>query len=526
MVMIVLKRAFIDFCYRFEMGLLAKGLKKSLQNQYYGKGKIKQKSFLFVILPGDRRTTLVSLFLARGLATAGNYVNFLICDGMPACELKTYLNQDISKSGFANGQIDDFCKSCVSPVVKQLSAEFPHNTFGLSYFEQTCSSASSKRMSAAIEKSASSGAIRYNTHVKGVDDKYIDIDDQFMKSSDYSARALIQAIKHTKADAVISHHGIYVPMGVLPVICNDLKIEYHSWNFAYKANHIIIGKGDTYHRTILKIDEIDLNKRISDDEIEDAKRLLEKKIAGLENWLTFYDQEKSAEGKGAASRQSGYHLILTNVAWDAQIFDGDELPYESQYDWLFSIVSHVQKNQDIKIKIRVHPAEKTHPIKTRVTIRDVLTTRFPDLGKNVEILDEPDDPSSYDLMAGAICIHTYASKVAIEAAALGYPVTIAGEGWARNKNIGTEINHKDELLKILSHKEFLFSDQKNQTKNALKFFLLLNDKMTVPLNLFNKNIFRRSIVSRLFLLDYKKLSSRNAHHESAANFFKGDDNAT
>ena len=521
-----LKKAFIDLCYRIELKLLTKRIKKSLQHRGHNNGKNVLKSYLFVILPGDRRTTLVSLFLARGLIKAGSNVNFLICDGMPACELKTYLNQDIRKSGFASGQIDDFCKSCISPVHKQLSAEFPHNTHRLSYFERMSDSKLNKRINKAVEKSASSGAIRYNTHVKGIDDKYIDEDEQFIKSAHYSARALIQAIKQTNADAVISHHGIYVPMGVLPVICDELKIEYYSWNFAYKADHIIIGQGDTYHKTILKINEVELKKRISDDDLEDGKRLLDKKIAGSENWMTFYDQEKLAEKNEVGYTQSGYHLILTNVAWDAQIFDSDELPYESQYDWLFCIVSHVQKSQDIKVKIRVHPAEKTHPVKTRVTIRDVLTSRFPDLGDNIEILDEPNDPSSYDLMGGAICIHTYASKVAIEAAAFGYPVTISGEGWARNKNIGIDISQKDELLKIFSQRQFLVSDQRNKTVNALKFFLLLNDRMTIPLNLFNKNIFRKTILSKLFLLDYKKLFSTKDHDKRAANFFTGDDNAS
>lgn len=518
--MIISKKSFIRFCYSFELSFLTKKLKKSLQNQRLTYEKEEQCSFLFVILPGERRTTSVSLHLARGLAESGFKVDFLICDGMPACELKTYLNQDISKSGFASEQIDDFCRNCIKPAVQHLTSEFSKNTYLMSDFAVGDSGKLSQRLKAEIKRSAASGAIRYNTHAKGVDNKYIEVDEPFFRSAEYSAHAFVEAIKKIGSKIVISHHGIYVPTGLLPVICEELNRDYFSWNFAYKADHILVGQGDTYHKTILKINEQDLQNSISDEQLIDAKDLLAKKISGLESWVTFYDQEKFAKDKSHFNGSQNYHLVLTNVAWDAQIFDGENLPFKSQYDWLFSIISYAQQNKDINIKIRVHPAEKNHPIKTRVTIREVLMSHFSVLGDNIEIFDQPSDPSSYDLMGDAICVHTYASKVAFEAAALENLVTVAGEGWARNKNIGIEINERKELFEILSQKQLFVSDQQKKIKNALKFFLLLNESMTMPLNLFNKNIFRKFVVSRLFLIDIKKMIFAKPDSGDAINYFR------
>ena len=471
----------------------------------------KKKTFMFVLLPSDYKILLTNVFYAKVLHQLGHNINFVICDGLEACELTTYLNMTPQQLIDINVR-KSFCRNCSSGAYKKVNDAFPGEVFNLSEFSSEAEESKSsvvfdKETEKEIALCFKSGSVRYNAHVPGFDDQFFDTDKVYETAAQKSYLRLKKAMKTLKPDVVVGHHGIYVPMGLLPIICRELELEYLCWNFSYRDRTVLFSHKDSYHRTLPKLTIDDIKEDMNLEIIVDKSRInnyLTDKLKGSTDWVSYYDnsdQSDKSQLHAITKKYKFIHAILTNILWDAYVnqFNG-ELPFEDQMHWLLHLIELAKDYPTHAFVIRVHPAEVNHPIKTRVKIQDLLKRLNIPLADNVFILSANSNISSHELIRVSRICHVFSSKVGLEAVLMHKPVTVSGDAWIRNKQIGYDISTVDELEKIIKNLDY-FELTEQQLENAYLFAEYFFNYKSVFLPVLNKNLFAKEHWKRLTTLE-------------------------
>ena len=47
---------------------------------------------------------------------------------------------------------------------------------------------------------------------------------------------------------MITHHGIYIPQGIIPIISKKQKIPFYVWQPGYRQNSLIVTKNKNVHK--------------------------------------------------------------------------------------------------------------------------------------------------------------------------------------------------------------------------------------------------------------------------------------
>ena len=474
----------------------------------------RKKTYLFVLLPGDYNTLVANSFFMKFLQEQGNNIHALICDGLPACELTKIQNTKPSDLIDQNKR-SLFCKDCSKHIAPLLS-----NYVGCKIHKLSDCSMNSNAINDfchdeflsddSFKVSYLAGSVRYNAHIPNWDDCFVDNADVFKTAAREFISKFEALLVSVKPDVVISHHGIYVPMGLVPLMCRKYKIRYTCWNFAYRTKTVLFSHSDSYHKTIPKlsikavINELDVGL---EDAVEIVSKFFSEKLNGGTDWIAYYDKTdpKLLNKNTDYSAYENVHLILPNIAWDAFINQfNTELPFGDQIEWILHFIKLAHHRPKDKFIIRVHPAETKHPIRTRVSLIDLVKKQNIFLPDNVEFIS-PDDPiSSHDLIHVADCCHVFASKVGLEAALMGKLVTVSGDAWIRNKQIGIDIKRRTELEElVLRQKNFKQTQQ--QKDNAFLFAYYLFEKRCVEISALNPKLFSNQRLMKQKLFEPSKL---------------------
>lgn len=276
----------------------------------------------------------------------------------------------------------------------------------------------------------------------------------FLVAAHLSHAAAAKLVAREGYDAVVLHHGIYVPQGPVLAAARDKGVRIVSWNVGYRRRSFVFSHGDSYHFTMIdeppeRWEGLDL----SDAWRAELTRYLDSRRHGDQDWIVFgrnarFDAPAYLRERGVALDRPIF-LALTNVAWDAQLHYPTN-SFASMGEWLVETVKWFAARPELQLVIRVHPGEITGSMPAREKAADILAAAFPALPANVLVVG-PDDPiSTYALIEAARATIIYATKAGIEVAASGRPLLVAGDAWTRGKGISVDADNADDYRRRLA----------------------------------------------------------------------------
>ena len=102
-------------------------------------------------------------------------------------------------------------------------------------------------------------------------------------------------------------------------------------------------------------------------------------------------------------------------------------------------------------------------------VKNEILKVFPNLPKNIIIIDSSEIISTYKILDECNAILTYGTKMDIEYSARGFPVIAAGEALTKNKNLVFEPKDIEEYYLLLDKLPFTNKLDKKTHINAKKF---------------------------------------------------------
>jgi hypothetical protein len=243
-------------------------------------------------------------------------------------------------------------------------------------------------------------------------------------------------------DAIVAHHGIYVPQGLWVAAAQQAGRRVVTWNPGYRRNSFVLSHGDTYHRTMITEDPaLWADTPIEENDRAALIRYLDDRRRGSGDWISFGSGENSvyAESLRRLGLDPGKPTILalTSVTWDAQLhYDSNAFP--TQMAWVDATIDAFRGRGDINLIFRIHPAEVTGNIPSEQRLGDYIAAHYPDLPDHVAVVPPSDPTNTYALIEGADTAIIYSTKTGVEIAARGIPVVVAGEAWIRGKGFSLD----------------------------------------------------------------------------------------
>ena len=427
------------------------------------------KVLLATVTGGDIRSTRVESLLAAALTLRDAEVHVLLCDAsMPACAL---CNSDLypDEEQFAKtGPVPLHCAACFEPA-RDLYASMGVAVHRYSELVTAEAAAEAARIAATIDladvasythdgvtvgEHAYAGALRYFARGTLRDDA----------TSEVVLRRYLEAALRTRAatdrllgdggfEATVSHHGIYVPHGVVGEVSRRRGVRVVDWDVAYRKGRFLFSHNDTYHHTLMD-EPTEAWEDIPwtaarDRELDDYLR---SRWSGTNDWVSFNRQPELA--LDAISAETGVDFskpvvgMLTNVMWDAQLhYPANAFP--GMLDWALRTIEYFATRPELELVIRVHPAELTGFIRSKQFFVDAVVDAFPTLPSNVHVIGPESRISTYVLAEQCNAVLIYGTKTGVELSAAGIPVVVAGEAWVRNKGITEDARSADDYFAIL-----------------------------------------------------------------------------
>lgn len=417
---------------------------------------------------GYDHARVLDTVLAQALDLRGAEVEVLLCDGaIPACQMM--------KSGRATpeqlgaGQPIPYCGKCLSRGRSGFEAlGFPIRLLGhyLTQEDRTLALETAQTMPAdalrAFEQHglpvgdhAHAGALRFfargdlegEVHGEAVLRRYL-------QAGLLTVAGMRRLIESRGYDILVANHGIYVPQGMICEVARSMGVRVVTYNPAYRKHSFVFSHDQSYHFTMLDEPaehwrELEMTPRI----VEDTRRYLHSRRFGSNDWIWFHDQPR--EDIAPVLREAGadpdkpYVALLTSVVWDAQLhYKANAFP--NMVDWLKQTVAYWARRQDdLQLVIRVHPAEVRGAVPSRQKAADEIAQAFPELPKNVFVLEPENQASTYALCENADAVVIFNTKAGVEMSAMGVPVIVAGEAWIRGKGFAADVSSPEDYFNRL-----------------------------------------------------------------------------
>ncbi len=281
---------------------------------------------------------------------------------------------------------------------------------------------------------------------------------RYLVASLKTAMAMRGMIAAQRPDVVVTHHGIYVPQGIVAAAARAAGARVVAWNPAYRKHCFLFSHGDTYHHTMM--DEpvgIWADRPLTEAQDTTIRSYLDSRWQGAEDWISFHKtpdfgltRDIAALGMDPAKPLI---LALTNVFWDAQLhYPANAFP--SQRAWLLRTIAWFADHPELQLVIRVHPAELTGSPASRQLAADVIAEAYPTLPANVRVVPPESAISTYDLARLCDSAIIYGTKTGVELTSVGKPVIVAGEAWIRNKGLTHDAQSVDGYEALLARLPF------------------------------------------------------------------------
>jgi hypothetical protein len=274
---------------------------------------------------------------------------------------------------------------------------------------------------------------RYHLRLR-LDDSHVPVYQRYLRSAVMLHQAFSKLIDTFEFERFLIFNGRYVTFNVPLKLVERRAIPFASYEFS-EQDRIFLVKND------VSVMWNDVNAKFGEwlktaaavpqlrEEVEKFMDVRKQRVVA--NYL---DLNQSFE-------MGDVDLVaFTNVVWDSAAFERDTL-FTNQYVWITEIIEFARANPDLKVAVRIHPAEvNTLYNKTREKFSDFLTNSGLLIPSNVVVIRPEDRRNSYGLMRKAKVVTAYTSSIGLEAALEGKAVVIAG--WSHYAREGITLNPK------------------------------------------------------------------------------------
>lgn len=461
-------------------------------------------------VPAFRNSLLLDSALAAALTLRGARVDTLICDRVLDACFNCKFTRMTSSQNFLTGtwrEIDTMCDRC-----DRNSQVFTSNiTTTLSYSEFTTSADKSEvaefvsrvdlRNLRAVEfdgvnvgEHAFAGVARFfATGEPQSEATYEVAAKHFLSAACQTALICRRLIEQRQPDVVVLHHAIYVPQGVICEVAQRMGVRVVSWTPSYRAGTFIFSHDDTYHRTMLRDDSKDWKHRdLSLEQRIELVTYLKSRETAKNDWIWFNADSANLSPELSQVRASGSFeavvSVFPNVYWDAQIHFSNSV-FDGLMDWIRETIQLASLRPKVAFLIRAHPAEVTGMMPSRHRLIDAIRDEYPSLPANVHLIPSEDETSSYKLANFSDAVIVYGSKMSIELAALGKPVVVCGDAWARGRGFTFDVVHRGKYLSCVDQAlaSGLSGDDSERTDLAQRFAYHFFFRRMIPFEVAYRN---------------------------------------
>jgi len=453
---------------------------------------------------GYGAVTALEGLLGIALTARRATIEYLLCDGIlpacQACESSWYPNE---KRFALKGPSRAHCRSCYGPAAAAFSAlGLPVHQYSGFLTEGDHRAADSFASGAAtglnpqarfdvhaLREHALAGTLRFYARGEMASPLAASVHKRYLKASYLTALVVQRIIEDRGYDVVVTHHGIYVPQGIVAEVARSCGKRVVTWHMAYRKKSFIFSHNDTYHHTMMSEptgvwEEIPWNES-RDKEITDY---LKSRAYGTSDWIHFHRkvEDDFAEIQKSLGLRPDLPVVglLTNVVWDAQLhYPANAFP--DMLVWLFETIEYFKKRQDLQLVIRVHPAELRGTVVAMQRVVDEIRNRFPVVPSNVFVVP-PDSPiSTYALSSRCNAVLIYGTKTGVELASFGTNIIVAGEAWSRNKGFTIDVSSPEEYFSVLDTLPLASGMSEAQVLRARKYAYHFFFRRMIPVDAVN-----------------------------------------
>ena len=176
-------------------------------------------------------------------------------------------------------------------------------------------------------------------------------------------------------------------------------------------------------------------------------------------------------------------VLLTNLTWDTSALNKD-VGFESMFDWLSRTIDHYYNEPNHQIVIRTHPAEGHADTFARgcESVSGLISQKYPKLPSHIRVVSGKEEHSSHTLAELADNIVVYTTTVAMEMAARGRNVMVAGLSHYREKGFTTDIETPEKYFEILDSEDPLPNLSEEQIHLAKKYayYFIVRTEVYLP----------------------------------------------
>lgn len=284
-------------------------------------------------------------------------------------------------------------------------------------------------------------------------------------------------------DAVVLHHAIYVPQGVLAAAARGAGTRIVAWNAAYRKGCFLFSHGDSYHFTLLDEDQRGwLDMPFSTAARNRISGYLASRRTGANDWIGYQRSEAPVSHANLGLDPSRPVIaLMTNIIWDAQLYYGSNA-FTSMRDWVIETIRWFSARPHLQLVVRIHPAEISNPLPARQRMADEIAAVWSSLPDNIVVVPPSDPMNSYALSALADSILIYGTKMGVELAAIGKPIIVAGEAWIRNKGLAYEASSAADYFGLLEQLPLSPRHDPNLGERALRYAYHFFFRCMIPID--------------------------------------------
>lgn len=459
----------IPFRYRMVMKrfLKRKGFPKLNRIPKASETASQSKKVLFATSFGAHRSgNLLESIMSEHLINRGHQADHILCNGMlQFCNVAEFSNTNLEQFEKGGSPACRLCNNCIQNGTSywksgksrelyidksEYAMNFQQNYNTLQSEENTFQELVHKTYcDIPIGEHAKSSTLRYFCQGELSEKEHKTIFLKFLAAGITFVNWFEPIAK--KYDRIVCFHGIYTPHGLIGDVCRKNDIHLVNWNTSYRKSRFIFTVGDTYHRTLISEKEaLWLNKNWTEEKEKLIVDYIISREKGTGDWQQFNDNPSLNVERFDQLDWNKTFLLLPNVVWDAQLYFPDNY-FGSMIEWVLFTIKIFERQPDLNLIIRIHPAEIKRFSPTRQPLYEEIEQAFPELPPNIHIIKNNDKISTHRLAERARSIIIYGSKAGIEFSTLGKRVIACGESWIKNKGFAIEPKSKEEY-------EALFDD--------------------------------------------------------------------